>query len=133
MSETETQDAAPEGEDLASEWAGWSVVEESADNLTIKHSGGRSLKVRVMDMGDTMDLIEATAGVPTGALDRWMQLAIPVVSVIEIDGVPVPKPTTKERIRARAKELGNERFAAVQWALFMRKPSKSSVDVAKNS
>jgi hypothetical protein len=115
------------------EWMGWSVAEESVDEMTLKHAGGRTIKVHIMDMGDTMDLVEATEGVPSGALDRWMHLAIPVVSVVELDGSPIPKSTTRDRIRARARQLGNERFAAVQWALFMRKPNKSAVDTAKNS
>ena len=119
MSET-----APEG------FAGWAVAAETPDRIHLKHDDGRTLGIRVMDMADMLDLMEAAG--PVSSNQAWMNLAIPAVSVDEINGDPVPVPKTKDAIRLTTRKLGNERMAAIIWALFQRKPPAADMEVAKN-
>lgn len=115
---------APEG------FGGWIVTEESAEKIVLKHADGRSLGIRVMDMADMLDLMEAAGSESTN--QGWMNLAVPAVSVMDIDGTPVPFPKDRARIKDRARKLGNERMAAIIWALFHRAPPQADLQTAKN-
>lgn len=115
---------------MAEQFAGWIVLDESPTRLTLSHSDGRKIGVRILDMADMLDLMEAAGQVSTN--QGWMNLAIPAVSVDYLDEKPVPIPATKEKIKQRTRELGNERMGAIIWALFQRKTPEAELETAKN-
>lgn len=109
---------------------GWKVTSESASDYVIAN-GDQSMKVKVGDMADTLDLMEAAGDASTNA--AWLNLALAIASVTEINGAPVPIPMTKDKIKARARELGNVRCSVAIWVLFHRQSAAAAtVDAAKN-
>ena len=94
-------------------------------------STGRKIAVTALDPADMLDLLEAAGD--ASANSGYMRYAMVICSVSNIDGVPVPRPTKKNEIKALAKRLGNEGFAAVTKSLFGDdNAAKDDADTAKN-
>ena len=101
----------------------------------------------------TQDVTDAAGRVPTvrrpGALDRlrlfkaagavlagnpaWLGLATIAASVVALDGVPLPFPTTEGQVEAVVQRLGDHGIAAVSVVLAaMRTLPDPAADLAKN-
>lgn len=104
MSDAPAADAAPP------------VPAASVDGMVVTDSMGRRLRLRILDPGDTMDLLEAAG--PSSSYPGFMQYAMAVCSVSAINDVPVPLPTDRKSLRATGKLLGNDGFAAMSRVLF---------------
>ncbi len=86
----------------------------SGEPLTATDAAGRKFTLRTLDPSDMLDLIEAAGA---GVTSEWLRFAQAIVSVSEIDGVPVPMPNTKNAIRALAKRVGNDGLIAIYEAM----------------
>ena len=95
-------------------------------------STGRKIVITSLDPADMLDLLEAAGD--ASANSGYMRYAMVVCSVSKIDEMPIPRPTKKNEIKALAKRLGNEGFAAVAKALFGEGDSagRDEVELAKN-
>lgn len=104
------------------------------DLLEVVDADGRKIKLRVMDPADMLDLSEAAGELSTNA--GWMQRAMVAASLVEIDGVPVPMPSTKEEVRALSRKIGNVGFVAAARVLFGetggRRGKARAADAVKN-
>jgi hypothetical protein len=104
--------------------------------LEVTDSLGRKLKVQKLDILKELDLIEAAGKAADN--NRWMMLATLAACVIEVDGVPIPPPTTREKIRAQVARVRAEGIDAVAEAFKAQLPedgegaAASSEEIAKN-
>lgn len=108
-----------------------------ADTITTTDAGGRVLVLRVLDPADMLDLLEAAG--EASANVGFMRYAMVICSVAMIGDVPVPLPGKREEMKAVARRLGNDGFAAVSKAMFGAdegKPGESKpdgvIETAKN-
>lgn len=86
------------------------------DDMQVTDSRGRVLKLRVIDPGQMLDLMEAAG---TASDNRaWMQYALMVASVASIDGVPMPAAANKRDVRANAVMIGHDGIAAATQKLY---------------
>lgn len=85
-------------------------------DLTVTDARGRVIKLRELDPADMLDLIETAP--QCDAMSAWLRYATVIHSVEKIDDLPIPRPTMKEHVRALAKRLGNDGYAAVALALY---------------
>lgn len=99
----------------------------ASDKITVKDSDGRVLEISPLDPADMLDLLEAAEGASSNA--GFVRYAMVVCSVSAIDNVPVPRPVNKDGMKALARRLGNDGFAAVTKAMF-GEPEKRTDDVA---
>lgn len=110
------------------------ATEPTPDTLTTTDARGRVIKVRVMDPGEMLDLLEAAG--PSSGNQGYMQYAAVVSSVESIDGMPVPSATSKDRLRANAKLIGNDGIVAATRILFGSSTTNSDpgqdIETAKN-
>jgi hypothetical protein len=83
---------------------------------SVTDARGRKIVLRVLDPADMLDMLEA-AGTASSNVG-WVRYASVISSVASIDDVPVPISSTKLQIRAVARRLGNDGFAAVGTFLF---------------
>ena len=102
-----------------------------SEPLRVVDSLGRSIVYRILDPGDTMDLLEA-AGASAQA-QGFMQYAMIVASASSIDDVPVPRIMTRDGLRQAGKQLKNEGVIALSKVLFEGEAASTNVDAAKNS
>lgn len=78
---------------------------------TVKTNDGRSFEVKEVTPSGLMSIMEACGRfVPS---EGWMRYAILICSVTEIDGVPVPKPITKQQIENLGDKIGNDGLVAL--------------------
>jgi hypothetical protein len=82
----------------------------------VTDSLGRTLGLKTMGPAGMLDLIEA-AGDQSGN-PSWVRSAMIIAAVASIDAVPIPVAVTKDQVKANARRLGNEGFAAVAKVLF---------------
>jgi len=93
-------------------------------------SKGRKIVINPLDPADMLDLLEAAGDASANA--GYMRYAMVICSVSEIDGVPVPRPSKKADIKALARRLDNDGFAAVTRSLFGAEASADVAETAKN-
>jgi hypothetical protein len=79
-------------------------------------SAGCRLTVRRLNALDKLRLFKA-AGPLLAHNEPWLGMALLASSVVAIDGVPVPLPTTEGHIEAMVARLGDAGIAAVADAL----------------
>jgi hypothetical protein len=89
-----------------------SIVREAVRSLPTVDSKGRRLLLRRLTALDTLRLFKA-AGPLLAENGPWLSMAGLAFSVLEIDGVPVPPPTTEAQIEGLIDRLGDEGLAAV--------------------
>ena len=97
--------------------------------MDVTDAKGRKIVVNPLDPADMLDLLEAAGD--ASANSGYIRYAMVVCSVSMIDGLPIPRPSKKADIRALAKRLENDGFAAVASALF-GKDEADTVETAKN-
>nr|WP_294546314.1 hypothetical protein [uncultured Rhodopila sp.] len=73
---------------------------------------GRKLLLRRLTALDTLRLFKA-AGPVLAQNGPWLSMAGLAFSVLEIDGVPVPSPTTEPQIESLIERLGDDGLAAI--------------------
>lgn len=72
---------------------------------------GRKFTLRILTPGQMLDLLEAAG--KNSINQGWVQYAMTVCSVAEIDGVPEPMPTSIKEIKALGDKLGNSGIVAL--------------------
>lgn len=73
---------------------------------------GRKIVVRRPTALDTLRLFKA-AGPVLAQNEPWLTMAMLAFSVLEIDGVPIPVPSTEPQIESLVDRLGDDGLAAV--------------------
>ncbi|WP_193540128.1 hypothetical protein [Rhodopila globiformis] len=93
-----------------------SVIGGSERIITAIDARGRKLTLRQLTSLDTLRLFKA-AGPDLSQNTSWLSMAGLAFSVTEIDGVPIPRPTTETQIEGIVDRLGDEGLAAIADAL----------------
>lgn len=88
---------------------------------------GRRIGFKRLSMMDNWDL-EALAGAQLAGNEQWMGKAMLAFAVCEIDGKRVPRPNTKNELRAVFQRLGDEGMVALLIHL-----SSAAADAAKRA
>jgi hypothetical protein len=88
------------------------IVREAVKTSTAIDAKGRRLVLRRLTALDTLRLFKA-AGPILAQNEPWLSMAGLAFSVLEIDGVPVPPPTTEPQIESLIDRLGDEGLAAI--------------------
>jgi hypothetical protein len=84
--------------------------------LQITDSLGRKLTIRRIGALDRLRLLKA-AGPALSQNDAWLNMAALVISVVEINGIPRPTPTSERQIESAISELGDGGLNAIAEAL----------------
>ncbi len=129
----------------AAEGASRRIVDAANALEHVSDSKGRSLGWRKLDALEEFDLSEL-AGANNVGTAQWMMFAMIAFSVREIDGQAMPRPGTKNDLRARVKLLGAEGLNAIVQRLqgqaeqaddlgvdLVREESQGEMERAKNS
>ena len=91
---------------------------------------GRKIGVQRLDPGDFLDLLEAAG--PASANSGFVGYASIVSAVRDIDGVPVPFPSSKEDVKALARKVGADAIGMVATALGEADKTGDTMAVAGN-
>jgi hypothetical protein len=89
-----------------------SILNNAARPHTAVDKNGRRLLLRRLTALDTLRLFKA-AGPVLAQNEPWLSMAGLAFSVVEIDGVPVPSPTTESQIESIIDRLGDAGLATV--------------------
>lgn len=81
---------------------------------------GRRVRVRELTALDTLRLLKL-AGPHLSMNEAWLSIATLAYSVIEIEGVPVPVPTTEAQIEAVVERLGDQALTMIADSMDGRK------------
>lgn len=109
-----------------------SIIESGLKSLSAIDGNGRRLLLRPLTALDTLRLFKA-AGPVLSQNEAWLSMAGLAIAVMEIDGVPVPIPTSESQIEALVDKLGDEGLIAVADALNVAAGADSSVSDVGNS
>jgi hypothetical protein len=93
-----------------------SIVRAAAKTFMTVDGSGRRLTLRRLTALDTLRLFKA-AGPVLAQNEPWLSMAGLVFSVLEIDGVPVPPPSTENQIESLIDRLGDDGLAAIAEAV----------------
>jgi len=88
------------------------ITREASKTLTAIDGRGRRLLLRRLTALDTLRLFKA-AGPVLAQNEPWLSMAGLAFSIIDIDGVPVPAPTTEPQIESLIERLGEEGLSAI--------------------
>jgi hypothetical protein len=88
------------------------IVREAAKTRSVVDQTGRRLVLRRLTALDTLRLFKA-AGPTLAQNEPWLSMASLAFSVLEIDGVPIPGPSTESQIESLIDRLGDEGLAAI--------------------
>jgi hypothetical protein len=105
----------------------------SDENIVVTDASGRKLTLKPLDPGDMLDLLEAAGDQSTNA--GYVNYAVIVASVVQIDDKPLPRAMKKDRLKANGKLLGNVGLVAVTKELFgdeSETPAETAEHPAKN-
>ena len=113
------------------------IVGGATETALVTDTHGRTLKIRKrLGLGERMRL-NRMAGADNAVNGAWIGPAMLVSAVVEIDGVPVARPTKPEHIEALADQIGDEglNLAAEVMSAFIADLSTGAdgMDRAKNS
>ena len=92
------------------------IIREAVKVIPAIDSKGRQLMLRRLTALDTLRLFKA-AGPVLAQNEPWLSMAGLAFSVLEIDGVPVPPPTTESQVETLIDRLGEEGLAAIADAI----------------
>jgi hypothetical protein len=92
------------------------IIREAEKSFEVYDARGRSLTLRRLTALDTLRLFKA-AGPVLSQNEPWLAMAGMAYSVLEVDGVPVPSPTSEAQIEALIDRLSEEGLAAIADAL----------------
>ena len=88
------------------------ILRDAGKTLTAVDASGRRLSLRRLTALDTLRLFKA-AGPTLAQNEPWLSMAGLAFSVLEIDGVPQPNPTTETQIEVLIDRLGDAGLAAI--------------------
>lgn len=97
----------------------------------VRDSVGRRLALRRLTALDKLRLYKA-AGPVLAQNPSWLGMAVLAASVVSIDDVPVPAPSTEAQVEALVARLGDEGLEAVAGALARPVASADPRDAAGN-
>src|ERR1700744_6569503 len=106
--------------------ASQTVVNEAARTYSIVDNKGRRLTLRRLTALDTLRLFKA-AGPVLAQNEPWLAMAGLALSVIEIDGIPVPQPATESQVEGLVDRLGEAGLAAIAERLEAERESSDTV------
>lgn len=86
---------------------------------------GRRITVKTLSALDTLRLLKA-AGPVLAENQPWLSIATLAISVIEIDQIPVPAPTSEVQIEAVVERLGDDGLEAIADELHRREGLSST-------
>ena len=92
---------------------------------------GRRLTLRRLTALDTLRLFKA-AGPILAQNEPWLSMASLALSVVEIDGIPVPFPVTEVQIENLIERLGDDGLAAIARSLQDVQGTPASADEVGN-
>jgi hypothetical protein len=92
------------------------IIAAAAAERTVVAGDGTCITLRRLNALDKLRLFKA-AGPILSQNEPWLGLALLACSVVAIDDVPVPTPTTEAQIEAMVGRLGDAGIAAVAAAL----------------
>lgn len=95
---------------------GSTVIAAAAVEQTVMTADGMRLTLRRLNALDKLRLFKA-AGSVLAQNEPWLGMALLASSVVTIDDVPVPVPTTEHQIEAMVARLGDAGIAAIAAAL----------------
>jgi hypothetical protein len=108
------------------------IVRESARTFLATDANERRLLLRRLTALDTLRLFKA-AGPVLAENQPWLSMAGLAFSVLELDGVPVPAPTTEAQIEGLIERLGDDGLAAIATSLESQLPvSGTRADVGNS-
>ena len=105
------------------------IMREVESSIATTDSRGRRLLLRRLTALDTLRLFKA-AGPVLAQNEPWLSMAGLVLSVLEIDGVPVPAATNEAQIESLVERLGDEGLAAIANAT---KPEIADLDIGAHA
>jgi hypothetical protein len=88
------------------------VTQAASKSFAVVDKSGRRLLLRHLTALDTLRLFKA-AGPVLSQNEPWLSMAGLALSVLEIDGVPVPQPATESQIESLVDRLGDLGLAAI--------------------
>ena len=88
------------------------IVSQANETLDVRDALGRTLAVRRLGALDRLRLYKAI-GPDLAENPPYLGMAMLAVSVMAIDGVPVPQPMTEMQVEAAVQRLGDSGIAAV--------------------
>jgi hypothetical protein len=88
------------------------IINDAIKAFVAVDSKGRQLMLRHLTALDTLRLFKA-AGPVLAQNEPWLSMAGLAFSVLEIDGIPVPPPTTETQIENLIDRLGDEGLVAI--------------------
>ncbi len=97
-------------------------------NQQVQDSEGRTLIVRSLNALDKLRLFKA-AGPTLSQNHLWLGMATLATSVVAIDDIPIPPPTSEAQIESLVSRLGDSGIAAIAQALAPQAP----IDVAHHA
>ena len=106
------------------------LVAAAAAAPEVRDAQGRRLVLRRMSMLDKLRLFKA-AGPVLAQNAPWIGIALLACSVVAIDEVPVPPPSSEAQIEALVRQLGDEGIRAVAGAIDVA-AAPVDLDAAKN-
>jgi hypothetical protein len=89
-----------------------SIVHEACSTKTATDKNGRRLLLRRLTALDTLRLFKA-AGPVLAQNEPWLSMAGLAFSVLEVDGVPIPTPSTESQIESIIDRLGDAGLSAI--------------------
>jgi hypothetical protein len=92
------------------------VLGDAARTFGEVDKNGRRLTLRRLTALDTLRLFKA-AGPVLAQNEPWLSMASLALSVVEIDGIPVPFPVTEVQIEHLIERLGDDGLAAIARSL----------------
>lgn len=92
------------------------VLESANERLSVSDQAGRAIIARRLNALDKLRLLKA-AGPMLSENQAWLGVAMLAASVVEIDGIPVPMPTSEKQIEALVARLGDPGLDAVATAI----------------
>lgn len=89
-----------------------SILQEGFKTNSTVDKRGRKIVVRRPTALDTLRLFKA-AGPNLAQNEPWLAMAMLAFAVLEIDGVPIPPPSTEAQIESLIDRLGDDGLTAV--------------------
>lgn len=93
-----------------------SIVDAATRPIAVTDTKGRNILARRLMALDTLRLLKA-AGPVLAHNEPWLSVASLAFSVLEVDGVPIPTPTSEAQIESVVAKLGDEGLSAVAAAI----------------
>jgi hypothetical protein len=107
------------------------IIHRVQETFVATDKRGRKLLLRRLTALDTLRLFKA-AGPDLSQNTSWLSMAGLAFSVLEIDGVPIPPPTTESQIENVVDLLGDDGLAAIADLLDESQPEQTKEQVGNS-